>query len=279
MRAIWLASALLPSSLGNADSTALSSWFVWVAWGMVALAVLIHHPLSLTVVRFVGPLVVTLSAARMIDAGPDWGSLVGVALQAFAVWIGYSSRLGAVHAQATAYGHERRHLLRPPVAVILPLVMLWLLTAAAGGVAVVAGALTQAAIAGGVCVLLLVFSLRRALLLAKRWLVFVPAGIAIHDPLILRDTFMVRSHDIRAVRPASANSDAFDATCTTWGDPLELVLSHPHDVSLSNFGARVSGTLDRLHVTALRVAPSRPGEALRDQTAMPPPSTNRSSES
>lgn len=279
VRVVWLASALLPDALGTTDSTPLAPWLVWAAWGVVAIAVLVPHPLSLTVIRFVGPMVVVHGVAKAAMADASWGSLVGLALQSVAVVVGYSSGFGAVHAQAAAYGHERRHLLRPPVAVILPLLLLWLVTAAAGGAAVSADSSIPAATAGGICALLLFFSVRRALVLARRWLVFVPAGIALHDPLVLRDTFMVRSHDVRALRASTANGEAFDATCTTWGDSLELVLSHPHDVSLSNFGARVSGTLDRLHVTALRVSPSRPQDALADQRAVPPPSTTRSSES
>jgi hypothetical protein len=38
-------------------------------------------------------------------------------------------------------------------------------------------------------------------------------------------------------------------------------------VTLSNFGARVSGTLDRLHATSLLVAPSRPAHAAADRDA------------
>ena len=278
-RVAWLASALLPNSLGVAGGAPPSPWFLWAAWGLVAVAVLVHHPLSLTVVRFVGPLVAAHGAARLVVSEVDWGLAAGIALQGVAIVIGYSSRFGAVHVQAAAYGHERRHLLRPPVAVILPLVLLWLLTAVAGGIAVTAVALTTAIPAGVIFVVLLAFSLRRALVLARRWLVFVPAGIALHDPLMLRDTFMVRSHDVRGLRLATGDSEAFDATGTTWGTSLELVLAHPHDLSLSNFGARVSGTLDRLHVSALRMSPSRVDDAQQTQAAVPPPNTTRLSES
>jgi hypothetical protein len=77
------------------------------------------------------------------------------------------------------------------------------------------------------------------------------------------------------LRLATGDSEAFDATGTTWGASLELVLAHPHDLSLSNFGARVSGTLDRLHVSALRMSPSRVDDAQQTQAAVPPPNTYR----
>lgn len=261
VRLAWLASALLPGALSTGNSTAIAPWVVWSAWSMVALASLVHHPISLTVIRFVGPMLVVHAASRSLTGGAEWG-IVSTILQSIAVVAAFSATYGAVHAQASAYGHERRHLLRPPVAVILPLLLLWLLTVTSGGMVIAVGTLAPAATAAVSFVLLLGFSLRRSLVLAKRWLVFVPAGIALHDPLMLRDTFMVRTHDVRALRAAPANGEAFDATGTTWGTPLELSLSHPHDVSLSGFGARVGRTLDRLHVTALYVAPSRPDDVL-----------------
>lgn len=230
-------------------------------------------------IRFVAPMVVAHGASRAITGGAEWGLVAGVALQGVAVVVACSAGYGAIHAQAAAYGHERRHLLRPPVAVILPLLLLWLATSATGGVVAYGESPLMAAFAGVGFALLGSFSIRRTLVLARRWLVFVPAGIAIHDPLLLRDTFMVRSHDVRSLRATSANSEAFDATGTTWGSPIELVLAHPHDITLSNFGARMSGTLDRLHVTALLVSPSQPHLVLANQTAVPPPSTTRSSES
>jgi hypothetical protein len=103
--------------------------------------------------------------------------------------------------------------------------------------------------------------------LARRWLVFVPAGIAVHDPLMLRDTFMVRRHDVRAVGAADkspSSDESFDITGTTWGQPMQITLAHLHDVSLSSFGARMTRTLDRVHVRALRIAPTRADLALRE---------------
>lgn len=264
VRAAWLALAVIPDALHTAGASAISTWVVWVAWALVALSVLLAHPLSLTTARFVAPLLVVHSAWDLADAGSTtrWGAVVGFVVLIAVTATLFSSTYGATHAQAAAYGHERRHLLRPPVSVILPVVLLWILVAASAAVAVHATSLIVASVSTAVLVVLLGFSLRRGVVLARRWLVFVPAGIAVHDPLVLRDTFMVRSHDIRALQRATDGTEAFDATCTTWGVPLELVLSHPHDVSLSQFGARVSRTLDRLHVTSLLVAPSRPNDAL-----------------
>ncbi|NCZ86634.1 MAG: hydroxypyruvate isomerase, partial [Actinobacteria bacterium] len=98
---------------------------------------------------------------------------------------------GARHVQAAAYGHERRHLLRPPVAVMLPSALVWLVAWALGAVALHVEPSIATAIAALASALLAAFGWRRVSVLAQRWLVFVPAGIAVHDPLMLRDTFMV----------------------------------------------------------------------------------------
>lgn len=267
VRVGWLATALLPDSLETPGATLVAAVIVWGAWATVALGALVAHPLSLTVVRFVAPLVVVHAAVSSMDGDASTWQFAGVVVLFASTLVTFTSRYGAPHAQAAAYGHERRHLLRPPVAVLLPLVVLWLVTASSLAVAVRAES-DVLMIAGAIIgIVVCVFAVRRALVLARRWLVFVPAGIAVHDPLVLRDTFMVRQHDVRALHPAPADTQAFDATCTTWGVPLELVLSHPHDVSLSQFGARVVRTLDRLHVTALLVAPSLPQRATADLRA------------
>jgi len=266
LRGAWLVGALLPGTLNAPDASLFSVWVVWTLWALVAVGVLVPHPLSLTVIRFFAPLV-SLHAAWMAATGAavQWSAIGGVAALIAVSIAAFLPAYGEVHAQAAAYGHERRHLLRPPVAVLLPLAVLWSLVAVAAGFAGYSASLVVAGVAAAVGVVVGAFALRRALVLARRWLVFVPAGIAVHDPLVLRDTFMARGHDVRGLRVATDDTEAFDATCVTWGETLELLLAHPHDVSLSHFGARISRTLDRLHVTALLVAPSRPSRALADQ--------------
>jgi hypothetical protein len=174
---------------------------------------------------------------------------------------------GARHVQAAAYGHERRHLLRPPVAVMLPSALVWLVAWALGGVALHAEPSVATATAALASALVAAFGWRRVSVLARRWLVFVPAGIAVHDPLMLRDTFMVRRHDVRAVGAADkppSSDESFDITGTTWGQSVQITLAHLHDVSLTSFGARMTRTLDRVHVRALRIAPTRADFALRE---------------
>jgi hypothetical protein len=275
LRAAWLTVALLPGAVAARDATAISQWVVWCAWATVAIAVLVPHPLSLTAIRFFAPMLTLHAAYRIISSSDavlesgerSWGAIGGLVVLTAVTAAAFLARYGAVHAQAAAYGHEVRHLLRPPVAVLLPVALLWVLVAAAAAVSTYSSSLAAVIVALVITSALAYFSVRRALVLARRWLVFVPAGIAIHDPLVLRDTFMVRTHDVRGLHAAKSGTEAFDTTCTTWGQALELVLSHPHDVSLSEFGARISKTLDRIHVTSLLVAPSQPELVLERRAA------------
>lgn len=269
VRAAWLGIAALPGAMQSGDATVLASWLVWALWAAVAIGVLVPHPLSLVGVRFVAPLLVVNAAWLLVttpgsgvDTAQRWGAVGAFFVMLVVAVATYGAAYGATHAQAAAYGHERRHLLRPPVAVILPIVVLWLVVAASGATATHSPSLIVAGVAMAIFLLLVAFTLRRAVVLARRWLVFVPAGIAVHDPLMLRDTFMVRSHDVRSLQVAPNDTAGFDATGTTWGVVLELTLSHPHDVSLSPFATRLTHTLDRLHVTSLLLAPSRPNSAL-----------------
>ena len=266
----WLGVAVLPQGIAANGASPLATWLVWSVWLLVAIALWIPHPLSLATVRFLAPLA-TVHAGWLVASDDDIqqriGSVAGFLVMLAASCLMFAASFGAHHAQAAAYGHERRHLLRPPIAVLLPLLLLWLLVAVGAGLAAFSKSLRVSLPTLLLLVPLVVFAIQRATILTRRWLVFVPAGIAVHDPLMLRDTFMVRSHEVRAIRVASTASTAFDATGTTWGVIVELELDKAHDMSLSQFGARVAGTLDRLHVSAILVAPSRPSVALANDSA------------
>lgn len=264
LRVAWLLIAALPEAVSSSSASPVGPWLVWAVWTLVALAVLILHPLSLVVVRLLAPLSTLHMAVEVVGSRASWGLVTGLVLALGVSVASFAGRYGFAHAQAAAYGHERRHLLRPPIAVIAPIALVWIVVAILAALVIHGERLVVSLGASIPFAALLAFLLRRAHVLTRRWLVFVPAGIAVHDPLLLRDTFMVRGHDVRGLNQRDPMTEAFDATGTTWGTSLTLTLSHPHDVSLSPFGARLAGTLDRLHVTALLVAPSRPEAALAD---------------
>ncbi|NCZ87641.1 MAG: hypothetical protein EBY92_00360 [Actinobacteria bacterium] len=281
-RVTWLALAVVPGALSlpeypgetlrASDDVGRASAVVllWLAWAVVAFGMIVLHPLSLAAVRWLSPMIaihVWWMALVADDAPEVWARLAAVGCALVVVVVMLRADFGARHVQAAAYGHERRHLLRPPVAVMLPSALVWLVAWALGAVALLVEPSIATAIAALASALLAAFGWRRVSVLAQRWLVFVPAGIAVHDPLMLRDTFMVRRHDVRAVGTADMSplsDESFDITGTTWGQPVQITLAHLHDVSLSSFGARMTRTLDRVHVRALRIAPTRADVALRE---------------
>ena len=217
-RVTWLALAVVPGALsvpefsGEAlrasDNVGRVSAMVllWLAWAVVAFGMIVLHPLSLAAVRWLSPMIaihVWWMALVADDAPEVWARLAAVGCALVVVVVMLRADFGARHVQAAAYGHERRHLLRPPVAVMLPSALVWLVAWALGAVALHVEPSIATAIAALASALLAAFGWRRVSVLAQRWLVFVPAGIAVHDPLMLRDTFMVRRHDVRAVGTAS----------------------------------------------------------------------------
>src|SRR5205814_1837244 len=63
--------------------------------------------------------------------------------------------------------------------------------------------------------------------LSRRWVVFVPAGVVLHDHMTLADPVLVRRQAVRALGPASPATDALDLTQRALGLVLELALAEP----------------------------------------------------
>jgi hypothetical protein len=95
--------------------------------------------------------------------------------------------------------------------------------------------------------------------LARRWLVFVPNGVVVHDPLTLVDPVLLRRVTVRSCGPATADTDAHDLTGGASGLALEVRLTEP--VSLLPLAPR-QGPTELASVTALLVTPGRPGRVL-----------------
>ena len=109
---------------------------------------------------------------------------------------------GQVYLQASAYGDERRFGLRPPLGYLVPTVVSWMMWAVAVIVAPLAWAARAwvlGAIATAVAVAATLLLPRRWHQLSRRWLVMVPAGLVVHDPVVLADTLMVPRRQVADV--------------------------------------------------------------------------------
>jgi len=271
VRAVWVAVALtgafaVDGALAAADdvATVLVPVVWWAVVGGLLVALVVPSPLALTAVRTVSPLTIALAVACLV-AGADiaWGAAF-LAASLCAVGAVFSPEFATAMVQGSAYGAERRFPLRAPAAILLPMLVTWVGWAACTTAAValladakvVAGSVFAAVtVAGGVVLA------PRFHRLARRWLVLVPAGVVVHDPLVLGETLMAIRPNVVRAGLATADSDAADLSGPAAGHLVEIVL---RDMALAVFPASAEHPQGRaIHVQSYLVAPSRPGAALR----------------
>ena len=271
-RAIWV---LLPLAIGPAVAGALDGRsglvravamaLLWLGWGAVFVGLLLPTTTSLTVVRTTVPLALVVAVVAWCT-GASWPrGLLAVTGAVLALLVTFSAELGRRFAQGTAYGDESRFLLRPPVALLLPVGLAWSLLAGAAvagpllvgaKVWVVGTIVTLLAIGGG-----LVLG-PRFHALSRRWLVLVPAGLVVHDVVVLAETVMVGRAAVAGLALALDGTEAADVSGPAAGAAIELRLNSLIDVVLSATRTDPGGR--KLHARAVLVRPSRPGGALAD---------------
>ena len=93
----------------------------------------------------------------------------------------------------------------------------------------------------------------------------VPAGVVLHDPIVLAETLMMQRTNIAVARLAPAQTEAADLTGPAAGHVVEIVLREMALAVLAPNAAEPKGKA--LHIQSLLVAPSRPGRALQHLSA------------
>jgi hypothetical protein len=232
----------------------------------VLVATLVPTTVSLTGLRVAAPAAVVAALAAVVSEGGSAATVVGLAGALVAALAVFWPGTGEAFVAGSSYGDERRMPLRVPGPLLAgPLVLVWV--AAAAGVA--AGPLLLAAgqWIAGVAVLAVGFPVAAAAIrslhtLARRWLVFVPNGVVVHDPLALAEPVLVRRADVRSFGLAPADTAALDLTRGALGLALEVTLAPPVSVVLAGRGRR--GVSEATTAAALLVAPTRPGAALAE---------------
>jgi hypothetical protein len=276
-RILWTATGIVLAlavdrTEGMAASGALmAAWWTVVAGVLVALVV--PGCLGLTLVRFAVPgsvpAAVLLVAATASDDAVSMalsagGAVLVVAMSALVLWSGF----GEAMVQGSAYGHERRLPLRPPVAHTVAIIASWCIWTTVATLAVAAAAddrpaaaagLAAAGIGGGA---VLVRSIHR---FSRRWLVLVPAGLVVHDHVVLGETLMVPRQSVASARLAPAGTEALDLTGPAAGFAIEVAVRSAATVLLAADRLHPRGVA--VHATSFLVAPSRPGRALRAAAA------------
>lgn len=269
-RALWLVVAVFGGA-GFGDAMAdnsrsvqvTGSTVLWIGWAIVAVALAIPATAGLTISRMTAPGGTVAAIAGLVTAGASSSTVVAVVSTVLAVLVMGSGEFGQVMVQASAYGDEQRFLLKPPAAFYVPTVVSWtvlctcvlvgpLALAARGWV--VGAALTVAAGA------LTVFLFPRFNRLSRRWVVLVPAGLVLHDDVVLAETVMFPARVLKRAGLALVDTQAADLTGPAGGHAVEVSLSESTTVVLA--GSRGTPGGRALHVLAFLVAPTRPGRLL-----------------
>lgn len=270
LRVIWL---LVPLLAGPALADALDdhsrsvqvvgSLLGWGSWAVALVAMLLPRTVTLTVVRVVvpGALVAAAWAATGTDDTGWAAAAVGVSAAALVALAGPG--VSDAFVDGSSYGTERRVALRVPAALfVAPVPLAWAAVAAG----VVTGPLLLAAeqwVAGAIAVpvggALVVVGTRQLHLLSRRWLVFVPAGVVVHDPLVLTEPILLPRHLVRRIGPAEQGSAALDVTAGALGLVLELTAVEPLSVGLRRGR---DGREEREGVGGLLVVPTQPAATL-----------------
>lgn len=277
-RAAWLLVALVGgAAVGDAldgrsravqlTGTALA----WAGFAAGAVALAVPGVVTLTLVRVVVP-AAPVAAAFVVAAGADPGAVIALVVPAVAAAaLVASAEVGRAYLQASAYGDEVRFGLRPPLGYLVASGLTWLLLISALVVAPIAWAgraWAAAAVATVAAAAGLVLLPRRWHQLSRRWLVLVPAGVVIHDPVVLADTVMLRAVTITSVgldELGAASARAADLTGPTPGVAVEIHLREPATVVLAPRPGHRDGQV--IHAAGLVVSPTRPGAVLKAAAA------------
>ena len=290
-RAAWVALALVPHGIAptlashGRSAQLVFTLAAWALWGLGTLAIFWLSPYSLSALRMVAPLATaglvgflfaSLSTYAEVALSDVAWPLVGVAIAVLAFVCIFLPAFGLLHVQASAYGDEKRLLLRVPAAQIAPSAVSYL-------VMVAFPVATLFALGGEVwwlaalCLVptVLIFRVipKRLHRFSRRWLVVVPAGVVVHDELLLAETFMVRTTAVTRVELNATSGKALNLTGDIAGVRRHMVLivqlREAEKLALSPYLAKMLGTLDALHVQSYAVAPTLAGHALAALTKPP----------
>ena len=270
-RILWLAVGVAGAwSIGDAldgRSAAVRTTVMigaWLIWGIGVVALVVPSALGLTVMRMLSALGCGAAAVSWIaGASPIRGAVfLGCALvSGFLVG---GANFGQQCVQASAYGDEQRFLLRAPAAFLPPIAvagLAWVAAVLAAPLLLASGRWIIGISTLIVAALLTVLLLPRFTALARRWLVFVPAGVVVHDQVVLGETLMVPRAELDGIDLALSGTEAADFTGPAAGHAVEIRLRSMGNALLAPTKAAPRGTA--LHMQAFIVAPTRPGLVLQ----------------
>ncbi len=235
--ALWLGYAMVLAALGVGGARALAISRIGVCAGAIQLA---------------AAAVSVGTAASWVGLGAGLVGVVLVLLPAYA----------QCQLDAASYGDERRFLLRPPAVVLFALVVpMWIVAVtglAAGPLLLTENGWLAGSVGAGVGLPLSAFAAHVLYQLARRWLVFVPNGLVVHDHLAVAEPMPLGRRGIDSLGPAPADTTATDLSAQALGMALEIRLAQPVKVAV----VTGRGRSEQQSVDTLLVSPSRPAAVL-----------------
>jgi hypothetical protein len=268
-RVTWIVLPLVAGpALGDALDGAsrpvqlVASLGLWIGWAGVLVATLVPSTVSLTALRVAAPAAVVAALAAAVTGGVEGTDVVAVTGAVLAALAAFWPVTTETFVDGSSYGDERRLPLRVPAPLLVgPVEAVWALVAAG----VTAGPLLLADRQWALGALVLAvglpvawWGLRTLHTLSRRWVVLVPGGMVLHDPLAIVDPVLVRRASVRSFGPAPADTDALDLTRGALGLALELRLSEPVPLLV----VRGRGSSESVSADHLLVTPARPGALL-----------------
>ena len=273
LRALWLA---VPAVTGVGIGATIDRFddpapivieaALWAGWFIGLVASLAPTAASLTALRMVSPALVFAPLLIGIADG-DWptGVIMAIGYGAVVATAAFLPVVGDRMVNGSAYGSERRMTLRPPgFALLGPIELGW--SASFGSIAAAVWLLAGGWWAGGAVVAigaaaittLVVRSLHQ---LARRWVVFVPAGFVLHDHVVPAESILLRRSIVASLGPATAplDDDTVDLSGGARGLVLEVALTEPVP-----FALRADGALRATEATRLAFTPTLPGAVLAE---------------
>ena len=257
---VWVVAAVLTIwrlSDTGADLSTFTAILAWALWFVVFVALLVPATIGLTVVFIAIPIVGAIVglAGGMVDPAI---LIAGLAIPFTIVW----TPTGDYMINGSSYGSEKRFLLKPTLIMSIVFPLLTTISAALTGFATRAVVETQ-----WLLLLILILPAIGSIYVAakvihqgfRRWLVFVPAGIVIHDPYLLKISAMTRKPNAGYLTTARTDLDQTQTTDLTGGATgyrSHLVTKEPITLDLR------SG--ENIESSSILFAPLRPGAVLRE---------------
>ncbi len=272
VRILWLGLPLVAGSavtqlLDGADrpTALIVEVGAWTFWFVGLLATLVPHPVSLTILRILSPTVAGVAVLSLL-ASVELSTVGLVAAYGLVVSVlALLPPVGDIMVNGSAYGSERRMALRTPGPTLFgPLQLAWLavfIGVTGWAVALLADMAILAVALGVIGIGLVWIGWRVLYQLARRWVVFVPAGFVLHDLMQLRDPVLIPRTSVASLGPSPVDEadNLLDLSAAALGLALEVETRHP-----IGFDHRRGSDVETVETTNIRFTPTLPGGVLTE---------------